>query len=623
MNHSTLSHSSTSRLDRARAAALFAMIFLQAACTSTHGDAPVTDIHSFGDPGSVRAAHADLRWDLDFDAERIRGTVTWSIVRSETAAADAPLVLDTKHLLIESVRVGTTAAMRTATYRHQGGNEVMGVPLTVSLAPTDDRVEIRYATTREGACLQWLNAQQTADRTHPFMFSQAQSINARAMVPCQDSPGVRFTFDAEVTAPDGIRPVMGAWRFRMPQAIPAYLLAIAAGSIEFKAMGPRTGVWAEPSVVDRAAWEFAEAELMMEEAERLYGPYRWGRYDIIILPPSFPFGGMENPRLTFATPPTLAGDRSLTALVAPELAHSWSGNLVTNATWSDFWLNEGFTVYFERRIMEAVYGANRAEMEAVLGRHDLMTDMQELPAGDTVLHVDLEGRDPDDAFSNVPYEKGYLFLRLLDETYGRERFDPFLKAWFDGNAFESRTTTDFVAHLKRHLVTGTDADRLLLDEWLYSPGLPKNAPRAQSDAFTRCEELASGFLSGAVTPKNIPAKDWTTHEWLHFLRELPANAPIVRLAELDGAWKLTRSGNSEILCQWGLVSIRSGYHAGMPAVEKLLLEQGRRKFLKPLYQELAKTQAGKARAIALYQKARETYHLIAVNTIDEILDYQP
>lgn len=606
---------------------ILAAIALLASCT--HGDGPVTDIHSFSDPTSVRTTHADIRWDLDFEKEVLRGSVTWTVARG--ANDQAQLVLDTKLLVIETIRVGTAGGMRTAAHTHTGGSEVFGIPLTVALEPGDDRVEIRYHTGEGGACVQWLNAGQTADRTHPFMFSQAQSINARAMIPCQDSPGVRFTFDAEVTAPGGIRPVMaaenleerganGAWRFRMPQPIPSYLLAIAAGAIEFQPMGPRTGVWAEPSVVAKAAWEFADTERMIEAAEKLYGPYQWGRYDIIILPPSFPFGGMENPRLTFATPTILAGDRSLTALVAHELAHSWSGNLVTNATWSDFWLNEGFTVYFERRIMEAVYGPARAEMEAVLGRDDLMTDMEELPEGDTVLHVDLKGRDPDDAFSNVPYEKGYLFLRLLDETYGRERFDPFLKAWFDGNAFRSRTTADFVAHLKKHLLDDEGA-AIRLDEWLYRPGLPENAPQAESDAFERCEALAKQFLAGEMTAGAIPGKEWITHQWLHFLRAFPDAAPVARLTELDQVWHLTSTGNSEILMQWGLAAIRSGYHAGMPAVESLLLKQGRRKFLKPLYQELARTAAGKARALELYRKARDSYHQIAVNTIDEILGW--
>ncbi|NRA95217.1 MAG: M1 family metallopeptidase [Planctomycetes bacterium] len=609
---------------------ILATIVLLSSCT--HGDGPVTDIHSFSDPTSARTTHADIRWDLDFKEQMLRGSVTWTVARDDNTAARSNLVLDTKSLVIEGVRVGNADGMRTATYTHAGGSQVFGIPLTVSLEPGDDRVEIHYHTGDGGACVQWLNAGQTADNTHPFMFSQAQSINARAMIPCQDSPGVRFTFDAEVTAPDGIRPVMaaenleerganGAWRFRMPQPIPSYLLAIAAGAIEFKSMGPRTGVWAEPSVVSKAAWEFADSERMIEAAEKLYGPYQWGRYDIIILPPSFPFGGMENPRLTFATPTVLAGDRSLTALVAHELAHSWSGNLVTNATWSDFWLNEGFTVYFERRIMEAVYGPARAEMEAVLGRHDLMTEMAELPEGDTILHVDLEGRDPDDAFSNVPYEKGYLFLRLLDETYGRERFDPFLKAWFDGNAFQSRTTADFVAHLKQHLLDD-DGTAIRLEEWLYGPGLPENSPEAESDAFDRCETLAKQVLSGKIPASGIPGKEWITHEWLHFLRAFPDDVPVARLTELDRAWNLTNTGNSEILMQWGLAAIRSGYQAGMPAVETLLLNQGRRKFLKPLYQELVKTGAGKARAVEIYRKARDAYHQIAVNTIDEILGWK-
>jgi aminopeptidase N len=588
------------------------------------------DIHSFSRPERVRVTHADLEWRVDFDAEQILGRVVWTLERGK-GASDDPLILDTRGLTITGVEdaSGTPLLWEPGT-----PDPVLGTPLTIFARPGDMKVAIEYHTGPDSSGLQWLKPAQTAGKKHPFLFSQAQSILARTIVPCQDSPGVRVTYTAAVTTPPGITAVMAAeqlgggdgepYRFEMPQPIPSYLIAIAAGEIEFRSLGRRSGVFAEPSVVERAAYEFADTEAMIEATERLYGPYRWERYDTIVLPPSFPFGGMENPRLTFATPTILAGDRSLVSLVAHELAHSWSGNLVTNATWSDFWLNEGFTVYLERRVLEEVFDRRRSEMEAVLGRQDLEREMPELETGFTVLHTtNLEGRDPDDAFSNVPYEKGYLFLRLVEEEFGRDVFDPFLRQWFDRNALKRVTTAEFEEIMDRELFKGDDArrERLRVEEWLHRPGLPENAPRAESDAFQLASADAEAFAAGERKGSDLPAAEWTTHQWRHFLRALPEDLSSKKMAELDRAWSLTSTGNSEILMQWLLQSIRSDYAKAWPALEDFLTRQGRRKFLKPLYTELAKSEAGKARALRIYAEARPLYHPISTNTIDGILEY--
>jgi hypothetical protein len=380
-------------------------------------------------------------------------------------------------------------------------------------------------------------------------------------------------------------------------------------------------VYAEPSVLPLAAREFTDTEKMVEAAERLFGPYRWGRYDILILPPSFPFGGMENPRLTFATPTILAGDRSLVALIAHELAHSWSGNLVTNATWRDFWLNEGFTTYIERRIQEEVYGVARAAMEAVLGRQDLEKDLARLPDQDEILHVDLTGRNPDDGFTDVPYEKGALFLRGLEEAFGRERFDRFLRGYFDRFAFRSLTTEEFRAYLQANLL-GTDAqmaERVPLEEWIERPGIPASAPKPSSDSFAKVETQAEWWLSGKVPASEIETAAWTTHEWLHFLRRLPVPLEAKKMGELDRAFRLTQSGNSEILFQWLLMGIQSRYEGAYARLDEFLTEMGRRKYLKPLYEELVKTPEGRERALAIYRKARTSYHPISVEAVDKIV----
>jgi leukotriene-A4 hydrolase len=590
------------------------------------------DIHTLSRPDRVKVTHGVFDWTTDFDAKQIRGSVTWSFER-QPGHEEAPLVLDTHGLTIQAV-VGADGTPRD--FEMGSESPSLGTPLIIHINAEDTRIQVDYHTGPESDGIQWLAPEQTAGGEHPFLFSQAQSILARTFLPCQDSPGVRITFDASVRAPDGLTAVMAAemlpgggdgepFKFKMPQPIPSYLIAIAVGDIEFRELGKATGVYAEPSVIDAAADEFADTEKMLVTAEKLFGPYRWDRYDIIVLPPSFPFGGMENPRLTFATPTILAGDKSLVSLIAHELAHSWSGNLVTNATWADFWLNEGFTVYLERRIQESLYGELRAEMEAVLGKQDLLDGMKDLEPGFTTLHnTSLEGRNPDDAFSDVPYEKGYLLLRLVEGYVGREKFDKFLRSWFDDNAFKSLTTSDFELALKEKLFAG-DAGayaKLKLNEWFYEPGLPDNAPEPKSDAFRLAEVEAAAFVAGEKIAADLPGDSWSTHEWLRMLRSLPEDLPASKMAELDSAWSLTGSGNSEILSQWLIQSVHSDYAKAYPALESFLTRQGRRKFLKPLYTALASTESGKARAEKIYAKARPTYHSVSSDTIDDILGYE-
>jgi hypothetical protein len=401
------------------------------------------------------------------------------------------------------------------------------------------------------------------------------------------------------------------------------LIAIAVGMLEFRQIGPRTGVWSEPEVVARAADEFADLERMLEAIEAMFGAYRWGRYDVLVLPPSFPFGGMENPLMTFATPTLLAGDRSLVNVIAHELAHSWSGNLVTNATWSDFWLNEGFTVYLERRILERLYGEPLAVQDSILGRSELTRELAEFESkpGDTRLHIDLTGRDPDEGMTSVPYEKGALFLLMLERALGRDRFDVFLRAWFDEHAFQPVTTGQFERLLRERLLEGNPelARRLRIEEWLYGEGLPSNAPVLDAGVFAGPTLAAAAFLAHTRNAGELGSGDWTTNEWLHFLGLLPEGLDVERLSELDGAWHLTERGNTEIAAAWLECAVRAGYEPAYPRLESFLTSIGRRKYLKPLFTALARTSDGKRRAREIYSKSRAGYHPIAQGTIDEIL----
>ena len=598
----------------------------------------VKDPHSFSRPAEVSVTHLTLLLDVDFEARTIRGEAAWRI---RNPAGVRELRLDTRGLTIRRVQLLEEGRISEGSFSLGERKPLLGQPLLVRIEPGTKEVLIAYETTGEADALQWLAARQTAGKKEPFLFTQSQAILARTWLPCQDTPAVRFTYTAAVEVPGSLSAVMSAGRkgapkelpggrkrflFEMPQAIPSYLMALAVGDLGFRPLGRRSGVYAEPAVVESAAWEFADTEKMMEACEELFGPYRWGRYDILVLPPSFPFGGMENPRLTFATPTILAGDRSLVALIAHELAHSWSGNLVTNATWDDFWLNEGFTVYLEHRIMERLYGKEYDEMLARLGLDELSKTIQELledhPA-DTHLKLDLGGRDPDDGMTDVAYEKGYLFLRMLEGAFGRERWDTFLRSYFDRFSFQPMTTEGFLAFLDKGLLAGDRAlaKRLRIDEWVYGPGLPANLPLVRSDALKKAA-AAAGYFAAGLGAEVLKTDGWTTHEWLHFLRHLPADLAADRLADLDRVFGLTASKNSEILCQWFLAALPAGYSPVMKPLESFLVNVGRRKFLSQLYRELAKTPGGLKRAQEIYARARPGYHPVAVGTIDGILGWK-
>jgi hypothetical protein len=361
---------------------------------------------------------------------------------------------------------------------------------------------------------------------------------------------------------------------------------------------------------------------MVRSAEELFGPYRWGRYDLIVLPPAFPFGGMENPCLTFATPTALAGDKSLVSLVAHELAHSWSGNLVTNATWSDFWLNEGFTVYFEQRIMERVYGVERARMEWRLAVDDLKREMKELEPWQQVLHIELAGKHPDDGFSGVPYTKGAALLKRIEQLYGRQRFDRFLTSWFDGHAFQSVTTSTFLAYLDQALLS---QDRALAREldlrtWTEESGLPDDVPVEPSTSLERVEPVIAAWKA-TRDPARLETDGFVTQQWLHLLEGIATELDARSMAGLDQRYAFTASENCEIADVWLRLSIQHGYRAADERLERFLMDIGRRKFLEPLYKELKKSPDGLARAKAIYARARPRYHAMTRDTIDEILGW--
>ncbi len=583
--------------------------------------------HSCARPDQIAIAHLHLDLKVDFESQKLAGSATMKLDR-RTAASN--LYLDTNGLKIFKVQSQPDGKELKWNLGEHEPN--LGSSLSIELVDGVDEVTVYYESQPSAEAVQWLTPEQTTDKKYPFLFTQSQAILARTWVPCQDTPAVRMTYSAKIQVPPELLAVMsasnpqrknktGVYEFEMKQPIPAYLLALAVGDLKFLELGPRSGVYAEPSVLKKAVWELADTEKMISAAEALYGEYRWDRYDVIFLPSSFPFGGMENPRLTFATPTILAGDRSLVALIAHELAHSWSGNLVTNATWDDFWLNEGFTVYFEQRIMEAIYGREYSEMLAKLSLDGLLAEIKELEARDTWLKLDLRGRNPDDGMTSIAYDKGYFFLRMLEEKVGREKFDQFLKSYFKKFAFKSMTTEGFLSYLQENLDKNID-----FNAWVYSPGLPADVPVVKTEALERVEQAAQNFLNGddlSVLAVDFETDQWTTHHWNHFLRSFKNDLSPAQMKSLDDQFKFTQSGNSEITHDWMVLVIGSGYQAGFPRLEEFLTEQGRRKFLQPLYEKMATTPEGLERANRIYAKARPGYHAVSRQTIDKILNYKP
>jgi aminopeptidase N len=584
------------------------------------------DNHSCARPDEAVITHLDLDLAVDMEGKRITGTAAYDLQRTSGDSVH----FDTDGLMIHKVTLadGSDAAFSL------GDSTFLGRPLKIQLPPGAKRVIISYSTGDNARALQWLTPAQTADKKKPFLFTQGEAILTRSWIPIQDSPGIRFTYNAKVHVPNDLMALMsatnpqersadGVYSFSMDKPVPAYLVALAVGDIGFKAIDARTGVYAEPGLLDKAAWEFADMGRMVTAAEELYGPYRWGRYDVLVLPPSFPFGGMENPMLTFATPTIIAGDRSLTSLIAHELAHSWSGNLVTNATWNDFWLNEGFTVYFEHRIDEKLYGKDYSDMTALLGHQDLQATVKELTNGkhpeDTRLKLELDGRDPDDGMTDIAYEKGYGLLRLVESRVGRAKFDAFLRNYFDRFAFQSMTTERFEQHLKDSLLV-PNGIALNIDRWIHQTGIPDDDIVPVSDKFKNVEAELARWVAGTRAGE-LRTKGWSTFEWMHFLRHLPEGLSVDRMKELDTAFGFTGSGNSEILAAWLEQCIRSDYPASYERLDQFLTTVGRRKFLIPLYQELITTEKGRAMAMNIYKQARPNYHSVSVRTIDDMLGW--
>ena len=585
--------------------------------------------HSFSNYDSVKLNHLYLDLNVDFSNKVLKGKVVLDI---DNSMGSQFLILDTKQLVIEKVQLEDSCNTPWSLGKEE---HYVGQALVIEINKNTKKVAVYYHTIPSAEALMWLSPEQTSGKRNPFLFTQSQAILARTWLPCMDAPAVRFTYNAKITCEAKYMALMsasnpqhknkdGVYTFEMDKPIPSYLMALAVGDIEFKSLGENCGVYAEPDMLIRSANEFTSLPSMIQSASEMYGEYAWGRYDILVLPPSFPFGGMENPRLTFATPTIIAGDKSLVSLVAHELAHSWSGNLVTNQTWDDFWLNEGFTVYFEERIMEKINGKDYADMLSTISLGELKMTLKDLMAnapGDTKLKLNLRGRNPDDGVSDIAYIKGCMFLKLIESKVGRQKWDNFLNQYFNAYKWKTVNTEEFLAYLQNNLLSLNPNAKINVNEWIYEVGLPSDCPNIQSRNL-RNVELAAKKVNETKSLKGFDTTGYTTHHWLHFFRNLDADSIKDIMVQMDTMYHLSMSKNSEIQCDWYLLCIENNYSKANPYIEKYLLSVGRRKFLKPLYEAFSKTSEGLIIGREIFKKAESSYHAVSRNTVKEILQIE-
>jgi leukotriene-A4 hydrolase len=574
--------------------------------------------HSYGKPQEASYNHLDWNAKVDFDRQVISAEAIYQL---KVTAQAQHLILDVRHLQIEAVLVDD----QTAIWQVGKLDPILGAPLTISITPKSKKVKVVYSTTESSDALLWVEGK------NPFLFTQSQAILARTWIPCQDQPALRFTYSAKVEVPAHLLALMSArnpqkiqegksgktrvYSFEQPKPIPSYLMALAVGDIAFKPISDRAGVYATPDILPSAAKELEDLEKMIQAAEKLYGPYQWERYDVLILPAAFPFGGMENPMLTFATPTILAGDKSLVSLIAHELAHSWSGNLVTNETWNDFWLNEGFTVYFEFRIMEELYGYEVSEMLAALAVQDLYSTIEELHPDDTRLKLKLDERDPDDGMNDIAYNKGYWFLRTIEERVGREKFDRFLKNYFTQHAFKVMNTEQFIEIIRTQLLDPGNYRYIGADQWIYEAGVPKNAYPIVSERIEKVDQWVEAYQLDVGMMKNMPWKEWMYQEQYRFLTKVKFKS-LEDLKAFDVQWKVSSTGNKEILFAWILQTIEMGDRSkeSTQVLTQFLSTVGRRKFISPLYKSL-KVHGRQPEAVKYMEQYEKTYHAVTRQTV--------
>ncbi|XP_076469755.1 leukotriene A-4 hydrolase-like isoform X1 [Babylonia areolata] len=594
---------------------------------------------SFSRPDQCRVVNIHLDLEVDFGRKVILGTVHLSVERK--SKDDKVLILDSNELNVE--KVSDQAKGQELQYSLGEPVKPFGSKLEIVLPTSDSNqfvVSIKYSTSPTCSALQWLRAEQTAGKRHPYLFSQCQAIHARSLYPCQDTPGVKFTYTAKVKAPQGVVILMSAvrltpeecpddtscmvHRFEQKVPIPSYLLAIVGGDIESRSISPRSRVWSEKEQIEEAEYEFGETEQMLKTAEDLLGPYEWGQYDLLVLPPSFPYGGMENPCLTFVTPTLLAGDRSLADVVAHEISHSWTGNLVTNSTFEDFWLNEGHTMFVERKIASRMHGGEPLlHFKASEGWEELRESVNRMMGcGEgpyTKLVPDLKGVDPDDAFSTVPYEKGFALLFYLENLLGGpEIFEKFLRAYISKFRRQSITTQQWKDFLFSYFTSESDKKKLEgvdWEAWFSAEGMPNIQPKFNTSLAKPCQDLSARWLAASDSDlSSFGASDLEKicslqkREFLSLMLQSSSVVSVAKLEKMDQLYNFSAVKNSEIRFRWLRLGIKSRWSVIIPKALQFVTEQGRMKFVRPIYRDLYQWEDARQSAIDNFLRHREEMH---------------
>ena len=585
---------------------------------------PRHDPHSYADLTQGKISHIDLRIKADFDRHILNIEADYQLAEP----VNGSLFLDTAGLDLQKAFTDG----QELDWEFDQQDELLGERLHLKELDGVDSFGLIFNTSDQARALQWLPAVQTAGGEHPFLYSQCQAIHARSILPCQDTPSVRFTYSAEVDVPNLLTAVMAAeqvgvresgeshvFEFKMPQPIPSYLFAIGAGNLVFRELGPRTGVYAEPERIEAAAWEFAENEEKIVEAEKLLGPYLWGRYDLLILPPSFPYGGMENPRLTFLTPTAILGNRGQARLISHELAHAWTGNLVTNATWEDFWLNEGWTSYAEARITEVLEGEVILDLIAVYAEHTLLEVMERVGMDSklTRLKVPSEGLDPDAATTVIPYIKGAFFLTECEYVVGRDRFDAFIQKYIGTYQFQSLTTEAFLDFLRQELPEVFE--KVDVHMWVYEPGMPEKRHRFQSALYDKVQEALELYKQG-IRPLEDQVADWHRYQILSFLQALPKKIPAEDCKYFEDILDLKAKNDAAHYSYFYATCINSGYKEIMPSVEEYLGRNGRMLYVLPVFRAMIASEWARERARPILEQVQERQHKITVHVVDTLLE---
>ncbi len=593
----------------------------------------IFDQHTYSNYLLICTNHLHLDLSVNFEENIITGVARHKMSKSSVSKA----IFDIKNLNIEKITLGKEIEIET-TFTIGENDKIKGAPLIVNIKSGTEYINIYYQTNKDNEALDWLKPELTAGKKYPYLYTQGQAILTRSWIPVQDTPMNRITYSADIQVPKNLLALMsaenpkeknpnGKYHFEMKQAIPAYLIALVVGDIKYTPLGKFSGVYSEPELSKQCKYEFVDIPKMIKTAENLYGNYQWDQFDIVILPYSFPFGGMENPRLTFANPTLIAGDRSSISVIAHELAHSWSGNLVTNATWNDFWLNEGFTVYFENRIMEAMYGKEIADINAVIEFQDLLTSIEDIEKSehpeDSRLKLELDNRDPDDGMTDIAYVKGAFFLRTLESIVGRNKFDEFLQSYFNSYAFKTITTESFIQYLNKNLL---EPNKITFNtnEWIYGKGLPENCIKINSKRLNKMENWAQEINSGGKVFKNkkIKRSDFVTQEWLVFIRKLSSELNIKTLNQIDAQLKFSSKANDAIKSQWFILNVNAGNKKIRPYLEKYLIKIGRRWYIESIYKSLMESRLIDDQKFAkeTFNKAKKGYHYISKNTIEKIVN---